>query len=30
MALADGLPMKKVLGKHFVDPRPLLGRLGLA
>jgi heterodisulfide reductase subunit B len=30
MALAYGLPMKKVLGKHFVDPRPLLDRLRLA
>ena len=30
MAMAYGLPMKKVLGKHMVDPRPLLGRLGLA
>ena len=29
MALAYGLPMKKVLGRHLVDPRPLLGRLGL-
>jgi heterodisulfide reductase subunit B len=29
MALAYGLPMKKVLGRHMVDPRPLLGRLGL-
>ena len=24
MALAYGLPLKKVLGKHLVDPRPLL------
>lgn len=30
MALAYGLPMAKVLGKHYVDPRPLLDRLGLA
>jgi heterodisulfide reductase subunit B len=30
MALAYGLPMEKVLGKHFVDPRPLLDRLRLA
>ncbi len=30
MALAYGLPMKKVLSRHLVDPRPLLGRLGLA
>ncbi len=30
MALAYGLPMKKVLRRHLVDPRPLLGRLGLA
>jgi heterodisulfide reductase subunit B len=29
MALAYGLPMQKVLGRHLVDPRPLLGRLGL-
>jgi heterodisulfide reductase subunit B len=29
MALAYGLPLKKVLGKHLVDPRPLLGRLEL-
>jgi heterodisulfide reductase subunit B len=29
MALAYGLPMKKVLGRHLVDPRPLLGKLGL-
>jgi heterodisulfide reductase subunit B len=29
MALAYGLPMKKVLARHLVDPRPLLGRLGL-
>jgi heterodisulfide reductase subunit B len=29
MALAYDLPMAKVLGKHLVDPRPLLGRLGL-
>ena len=29
MALAYGLPMKKVLSRHLVDPRPLLGRLGL-
>jgi heterodisulfide reductase subunit B len=28
MALAYGLPMKKVLGRHLVDPRPLLGRVG--
>ena len=30
MALAYGLPMEKVLGKHYVDPRPLLDRLRLA
>jgi heterodisulfide reductase subunit B len=30
MALAYGLPMDKLLGKHFVDPRPLLDRLRLA
>ena len=29
MALAYGLSLKKVLGKHLVDPRPLLKRLGL-
>jgi heterodisulfide reductase subunit B len=29
MALAYDLPAKKVLGKHLVDPRPLLGNLGL-
>jgi heterodisulfide reductase subunit B len=29
MALAYGLPLSQVLGKHLVDPRPLLGRLGL-
>jgi heterodisulfide reductase subunit B len=29
MALAYGLPLTKVLGKHLVDPRPLLGRLEL-
>jgi heterodisulfide reductase subunit B len=29
MALAYNLPMAKVLGRHLVDPRPLLGRLGL-
>ena len=29
MALAYGLPMQKVLGKHLVDPRPLLKRVGL-
>jgi heterodisulfide reductase subunit B len=29
MALAYGLPMGKVLGKHLVDPRPLLKRLAL-
>jgi heterodisulfide reductase subunit B len=29
MALAFGLPMKKVLGKHLVDPRPLLAGLGI-
>ena len=29
MALAYGLPLAKVLGKHLVDPRPLLGRLEL-
>jgi heterodisulfide reductase subunit B len=27
MALAYGLSLKKVLGKHLVDPRPLLNRL---
>jgi heterodisulfide reductase subunit B len=30
MALAYGYEMKKVWGKHLVNPRPLLGRLGLA
>ena len=30
MALAYGLPMKKVLSKHLVDPRPLLTSLGIA
>jgi heterodisulfide reductase subunit B2 len=30
MALAYGLPMAKALAKHLVDPRPLLGQLGLA
>ncbi len=30
MALAYGLPLKKVLGKHLVSPKPLLGRLGIA
>ena len=30
MALAYGLPMEKVLGKHYVYPRPLLDRLRLA
>jgi heterodisulfide reductase subunit B len=29
MALAYDLPAKKVLGKHLVDPRPLLKGLGL-
>jgi heterodisulfide reductase subunit B len=29
MALAYGLSLKKVLGKHLVNPKPLLGRLGL-
>jgi heterodisulfide reductase subunit B2 len=29
MALAYDLPMAKVLAKHLVDPRPLLGQLGL-
>ena len=29
MALAYGLSLKKVLAKHLVDPRPLLGRLAL-
>jgi heterodisulfide reductase subunit B len=29
MALAYGLPLAKALGKHLVDPRPLLGRLAL-
>ena len=29
MALAYGLPMKKMLGKHLQDPRPLLKRLGI-
>jgi heterodisulfide reductase subunit B len=29
MALAYGLSLKKVLGKHLVDPRPLLKRLEL-
>jgi heterodisulfide reductase subunit B len=29
MALAYGQPLGKVLGKHLVDPRPLLGVLGL-
>jgi heterodisulfide reductase subunit B len=29
MALAYGLSLDKVLGKHLVDPRPLLGRLEL-
>jgi len=29
MALAYGQPMKKVLARHLVDPRPLLKRLGL-
>jgi heterodisulfide reductase subunit B2 len=29
IALAYGLPLAKVLGKHLVDPRPLLGRLEL-
>jgi heterodisulfide reductase subunit B len=29
MALAYGRPLKKVLAKHLVDPRPLLSRLGL-
>jgi heterodisulfide reductase subunit B len=30
MAIAYGLPIHKVLGKHFVDPRPLLKGRGLA
>jgi heterodisulfide reductase subunit B len=30
MALAFGLPMDRVLGRHMTNPRPLLGRLGLA
>jgi heterodisulfide reductase subunit B len=30
MALAYGLPLGGVLGKHLVDPRPLLKRLALA
>jgi heterodisulfide reductase subunit B len=30
MALAFGLPLKKALSKHLVDPRPLLDRFGLA
>jgi heterodisulfide reductase subunit B len=29
IAMAYGLPMQKVLGKHLVDPRPLLRRLEL-
>jgi heterodisulfide reductase subunit B len=29
MALAYGLPLGSVLGKHLVDPRPLLKRLAL-
>jgi heterodisulfide reductase subunit B len=29
MALAYDLPVHKVLGKHLVDPRPLLKRLGM-
>ena len=29
MALAYGLPLKKVLGKHLVDPRPLLKERGI-
>jgi heterodisulfide reductase subunit B len=29
MALAYDLPIKKVLGKHLVSPKPLLGRLGI-
>ena len=29
MALAYGLPLGPVLGKHLVDPRPLLKRLAL-
>jgi heterodisulfide reductase subunit B len=29
MALAYGLPLGKVLGKHLVDPRPLLKQRGL-
>jgi heterodisulfide reductase subunit B len=28
MALAYGLSLNKVLGKHLVNPKPLLGRLG--
>jgi heterodisulfide reductase subunit B len=30
MGMAYGLPMGKVLGRHLVDPRPLLRGLGLA
>jgi len=30
MAMAYGRPWGKVLGKHMVDPRPLLKRLDLA
>jgi hypothetical protein len=30
MALAYDLPLTKVLGKHLVNPRPLLHRLGFA
>jgi len=29
MALAYGLSLKRVLGKHLVSPKPLLGRLGM-
>ena len=29
MALAYGLPVGKVLGRHMVDPRPLLKRVGV-
>jgi heterodisulfide reductase subunit B len=29
MALAYGLPMKKVLARHLVDPRPLLEHVGI-
>jgi hypothetical protein len=29
MALAYGLSLKKVLGRHLVDPRPLLKERGI-